>query len=113
MAETSFVDGKPQLKSSVSQTLWGHLLQRNVPSVLREASASSNSTIPLAPVDKAGSSTRMLLYDTQATLEKFSGHVEKLTARVEDTKREVSTAHKVFEFGHEKLLEQNVALSEY
>ena len=55
----------------------------------------------------------MLLYDTQATLEKFSGHVEKLTARVEDTKREVSTAHKVFEFGHEKLLEENVALSEY
>lgn len=55
---------------------------------------------------------RILLHDTQATLEKFSGHVEKLTSGVDDARREVSTAHKVFQFGHEKLVEEHVALRE-
>lgn len=56
---------------------------------------------------------RMLLHDNQATLEKFSGHVEKLTSRVDDAKREIATAHRIFQFGHEKLVEENVSLREY
>lgn len=103
----------PQLKPSVSQALWGHLLQRNVPAALKGNTSLSASSVPVAPVDKAGTSMRMLLHDTQATLEKFSTHIEKLTSRVEDAKREVSTAHKVFQLGHEKLVEENVSLREW
>ena len=56
---------------------------------------------------------RMIFHDTQATLEKFSEHIERLTARVDDAKQEVTSAHKVFQFGHEKLLEENVSLREF
>ena len=100
-------------KPSVSQALWGHLLQRNIPPALRGTPSVATPTIPATPIDKNGTSMRMLLHDNQATLEKFSGHVEKLTSRVEDAKREIATAHKVFQFGHEKLVEENVSLREY
>ena len=102
----------PQLKPSVSQALWGHLRQMNVPPELKGKSGLSATATPITPVDKAGTSMRMLLHDTQATLEKFSGHIEKLTSRVDDAKREVATAHKIFQYGHEKMIEENTALRE-
>lgn len=101
----------PSLKPSVSQGLWGHLRQMNVPPALRGAGLSA-AAVPITPVDKAGTSMRMLLHDTQATLEKFAAHIEKLAGRVDDAKREVGTAHRVFQHGHEKMLEENVALRE-
>ncbi|GJE93323.1 hypothetical protein PsYK624_094820 [Phanerochaete sordida] len=100
----------PTLKPSVSQALWGHLRQMNVPPALKSVAASTSAMTPITPVDKTGTSMRMLLHDTQATLEKFSGHIEKLAGRVDDAKREVTTAHKVFQHGHEKMLEDNAAL---
>lgn len=52
----------------------------------------------------------MLLHDTQATIEKFSARVDGLSAGVQDAKKEITTAHKVFQHGHEKLLEEQVNL---
>ncbi|KIP07088.1 hypothetical protein PHLGIDRAFT_71638 [Phlebiopsis gigantea 11061_1 CR5-6] len=110
MAQKTSGDGPQRGKPSVSQALWGHLLQRNIPPALRGTPSLSSSPVPIAPVDKNGTSMRMLLHDNQATLEKFSGHVEKLTSRVDDAKREIATAHRIFQFGHEKLVEENVSL---
>ncbi|EKM49162.1 uncharacterized protein PHACADRAFT_265773 [Phanerochaete carnosa HHB-10118-sp] len=103
----------PQLRSSVSQALWGHLRQMNVPLALKGKTELSSAPTPVTPVDKAGTSMRMLLHDTQATLEKFSGHIERLTSKVDDAKREVTTAHKAFQYGHEKMLEESIALREW
>lgn len=103
----------PQLKPSVSQALWGHLRQMNVPVALKDKTGLSSTPTPITPIDKAGTSMRMLLHDTQATLEKFSGHIERLTSKVDDAKREVTTAHKAFQYGHEKMLEESVALREW
>lgn len=67
----------------------------------------------MKPVDKAGTSVRMLLHDTQAVLEKFSGRIDKLHGEVEKAKQEVSTSHKVFQHGHDKLVSDQVDLSEF
>lgn len=102
----------PQLKPSVSQALWGHLRSMNVPPALQDKAGLSAAPAPIAPVDRAGTSMRMLLHDTQATLEKFAGHVEGLACRVDEARREVATAHKVFLHGQEKTVEENIKLGE-
>lgn len=104
-----------QTGSSLSHALWGQLLHKSIPPSLNPATRGASSSIHTsttntAPIDRNGTSVRMLLHDTQATLEKFSTRVEKLTARVDDAKRELSTAHKVFQAGHDNLITENVDL---
>ena len=55
---------------------------------------------------------RILLHDTQANLEKFSEHVDKLASGVSETKREMITMQKLFQEDHEKLVGQIVDLGE-
>ncbi|KAL6299542.1 hypothetical protein BKA93DRAFT_742214 [Sparassis latifolia] len=98
-------------RATTSSVLWGHLLQRkNDSSVTPAHSTSASSLSPIVPLDKAGTSMRILLHDTQANLEKFSDRVAKLTIGVHDTKREIVTMQKLFEQDHEKLLEETVNL---
>ena len=102
--------------SRATAGLWGHLLSKHGVSRTLPPSTASGSFIgkahipAIAPLDKAATSTRILLHDTQATLEKFSSHVEKLTNKVDDAKREIVMAHKVFHTGQEKMIEENVDL---
>jgi hypothetical protein len=46
----------------------------------------SSAPLPIAPVDKTGTSVRLLLHDNQATLEKFSEKVDKLLKGLEDSR---------------------------
>lgn len=55
---------------------------------------------------------RILLHDTQANLEKFSAHVDKLASGVSETKREMMTMQKLFQEDHDKLVGQIVDLGE-
>ena len=55
---------------------------------------------------------RILLHDTQANLEKFSEHVDKLANGVSETKREMMTMQKLFQEDHEKVVGQIVDLGE-
>ncbi|KAF9461534.1 hypothetical protein BDZ94DRAFT_1167480 [Collybia nuda] len=89
-------------RTPTSIALWSHLLRKE------PLPAPPNSEIdpllaPLAPIDKNATSTRVLLYDTQGHLERFSIHVEKLCSTIEDVKREISTANTLFQSEHEKL----------
>lgn len=65
--------------ATVSSTLWAHLLRKDKPSTSIQAMSS-----PIAPADKTGTSVRLLLHDTQATMEKFSEKVDKLISGVQD-----------------------------
>jgi len=101
---------KPQ-RSAASTALWAHLLRKDIP-VISQTSSNTLTNPPIAPLDKAGTSMRILLHDTQANLEKFSEHVDKLASGVSETKREMITMQKLFQEDHEKLVGQIVDLGE-
>ncbi|EEB97985.1 hypothetical protein MPER_02591 [Moniliophthora perniciosa FA553] len=88
--------------------MWAHLLRKNT-----TGSTSTPTALPLpplAPADKNATSTRILLHDTQANLQKFSERVEKMTQNVENTRREISTVKTLFQDEHEALVGEMVDL---
>lgn len=75
----------------MSSTLWAHLLNK-------EATASgpglhtglaSLGLAASAPADKAGTSVRILLHDTQATMEKLGERVDKLLSEAMDSRQKL------------------------
>lgn len=77
--------------STISSTLWAHLLTKDTTasgSGLKAGLASARLSAP-APADKAGTSVRILLHDTQATIEKFSERVDRLVSGAEDSHRKL------------------------
>ncbi|KAH8103827.1 hypothetical protein BXZ70DRAFT_665670 [Cristinia sonorae] len=99
----------PSTSRSSLPPLWTQLLHRNPPAF--NLAAGSAPMPPIAPVDKAGTSVRILLHDTQVQFEKFSERVVKLTDGVEVAKREVVTMQKLFEREHERILDEMVELA--
>ncbi|KAF9649171.1 hypothetical protein BDM02DRAFT_1941011 [Thelephora ganbajun] len=79
----------PGLK--MSSTLWAHLLNKDAiatGSGLKTGLASVGLTAS-GPTDKAGTSIRILLHDTQATIEKFSRRVDTLVSEAEDSRQKL------------------------
>ncbi|PIL25363.1 hypothetical protein GSI_13253 [Ganoderma sinense ZZ0214-1] len=68
-------------------------------------------TPSIAPLDKAGASTRILLHDTQAHLERFGERVVQLTTGVADAKRELVAVQKLYQEDHEQLVERMIGLA--
>ncbi len=99
---------KPRHLDTTSQ-LWGHLLQPKSDSS-RPNSDSTTMCPPIAPTDKTATSIRILLHDTRANLEDFSTRVHKLTDTIDETKREISGVQKLFQVGHEQVIEEVVSL---
>jgi hypothetical protein len=114
MATTIIPDQQPTIRkpqrSTASTALWAHLLRKDVPATSQASCTPTNP--PIAPLDKAGTSMRLLLHDTQANLEKFSERVDKLAGGVSETKGEMVTMQKLFQEDHEKLVGQTVDLGE-
>ena len=101
---------KPQ-RSAASTALWAHLLRKDaIPDASNANTLPSNP--PLVPFDKAGTSMRILLHDTQANFEKFSERADKLFGAVSETKRETITMQQLFQDDREKLVGQTVDLGE-
>ena len=101
---------KPQ-RSAASTALWAHLLRKDaIPDASNASTLPSNP--PLVPFDKAGTSMRILLHDTQANFEKFSERADKLFGAVSETKRETITMQQLFQDDREKLVGQTVDLGE-
>ncbi|KAI0774768.1 hypothetical protein BD413DRAFT_491923 [Trametes elegans] len=105
-----------QSRSNASTALWGHLLRKTgASSQAPPSSATSTSTFgkhtpSIAPVDKAGASTRILLHDTQAHLENFTERVTRLTTGLDDAKRELIAVQKLYQDDHEQIMERVIAL---
>ncbi|KAK7061958.1 hypothetical protein R3P38DRAFT_2832540 [Favolaschia claudopus] len=78
--------------------LWGQLLRKNT-----LATPSTVPVPPTAPLDKTGTSMRILLHDTQTNFEKFSARVERLTSGIDDTKRELVIVKDLFQGAQESL----------
>jgi len=75
----------------MSSTLWAHLLNKDTTasgSGLQTGLASTVLTTS-APVDRTGTSVRILLHDTQATIEKFSERVDRLVSGAEESQQKL------------------------
>jgi hypothetical protein len=72
-------NGLSSTTMSTSSTLWAHLLRKD-----RTNEPIPAISVPIAPADKTGTSVRLLLHDTQATLEKFSQRIDKLVKGVDE-----------------------------
>ncbi|KAI0832143.1 hypothetical protein BC628DRAFT_1351874 [Trametes gibbosa] len=103
-------------RPTASTALWGHLLRKTGSSQVPSSSATSTTTLgkntqSIAPLDKAGASTRILLHDTQAHLERFTDRVTELTGGVCDTKRELIAVQKLYQDEHEAVLDRITGLT--
>ena len=77
--------------STKSSTLWAHLLNKDTTasgSGLKTGLALTGLTAS-APTDKTGTSVRILLHDTQATIEKFSERVDRLVSEAEESRQKL------------------------
>jgi flagellar biosynthesis/type III secretory pathway protein FliH len=75
----------------MTSTLWAHLLNKDTTASglgLKTGLAAVEPT-GSAPADRAGTSVRILLHDTQATIEKFSERVDKLVSEAEDSRQKL------------------------
>ena len=93
---------------STASTLWAHLLHHRAPS-----SAQIPAFAQLTPQEKAGTSTRILLHDTHARLEKFSERANAIFSEVETSRREMVRVREEVEDAREKELEAIVQLGAF
>ena len=93
-----------------STALWAHLLRKDTLAPSSNSSGLSNP--PIAPLDKTGTSMRILLHDTQSNFEKFSARVDKLYAGVAEAKEEIMMVKTLFQGEHEILNGEMVDLGE-
>ncbi|KAI9441703.1 hypothetical protein H4582DRAFT_1780597, partial [Lactarius indigo] len=95
---------------STASTLWAHLLQD-------QRGPSRGAQIPtfaqLTPQDKASASTRILLHDTHARLEKFSERANTIFSEVEASRREMVRVREEVEGAREQEFEAIVQLGAF
>jgi hypothetical protein len=79
---SNFIPPMPssQTPSTASAALWAHL--RRPPATYHAPTSSA----PITPVDKTGTSMRVLLSDTQVNFERFGERVGRLIDGVEETR---------------------------
>ncbi|KAL4250467.1 hypothetical protein ABKN59_007000 [Abortiporus biennis] len=94
-------------RTTVSNALWGHLISTSLKD--NNNTNQSKPTTSIAPVDRNATSTRILLHDTQHSLEKFSEKIQKLTDTVDDAKRQIQSVEKLFQQEHESVVESVVS----
>ncbi|KAI0002143.1 hypothetical protein BJV74DRAFT_34673 [Russula compacta] len=90
---------------STASTLWAHLLNPRGPSKDKANPTQLPSHAQLTPQDKAGTSTRILLHDTHARLEKFSERANSIFVEIEASRREMVRVREEVESAREKELD--------
>jgi hypothetical protein len=94
--------------STASSTLWAHLLNKDATasgSGLNSGLASLGLAAS-APADKTGTSVRILLHDTQATIEKFSDRVDRLLSEAEGSRQKLLARNEEVNDEVERLVRQ-------
>ncbi|KAK0488662.1 hypothetical protein IW261DRAFT_1440863 [Armillaria novae-zelandiae] len=90
----------PSRRTPAASVLWAHLLRKDT---LAAPPSLDVPLPPVAPIDRTGTSLRILLHDTQAHIERFSEHVEKLTKGADEAKQELGLTKTLFQREHEEL----------
>jgi hypothetical protein len=116
MTSTHTPTSRPVQHPSASTALWAHLLRKDVSALAPSSSTNpipSGSYVPIAPIDKNGTSMRILLLDASNNLEKFSARVDKLITGLGETKTEIVAVHRMFRDENEKLANDLVDVGEH
>ncbi|KAF8892132.1 hypothetical protein BD779DRAFT_1511049 [Infundibulicybe gibba] len=93
-----------------STTLWAHLFRTGTEGIVSDETALGRVVPPLTPLDKTGTSMRILLHDTQARFEQFSTRIDTLLVGVRDAHAGIVRVQEMFERGHEDLGEDITSL---
>jgi hypothetical protein len=109
MATTASTSTPSSPLPSTASTLWAHLLDHSGPS--KANATPRHPYAQLTPQDKAGTSTRILLHDTHARLEKFSERANAIFSAIETSKREMVRVREEVESAREKELDTIAQLS--
>jgi len=107
MAATTGTSTPSSPLPSTADTLWSHLLNHRGSSKSNATSATQFSSYAqqLTPQDKAGTSTRILLHDTHARLEKFSDRANAIFSGIEASRLEMVRVREQVESARESELE--------
>jgi hypothetical protein len=108
MATTAGTSTPSSPLPSTASTLWA-LLDHYDPSSAIKAQPLSHAQV--TPQNKAGTSTRILLHDTHARLEKFSERANSIFSGVEASRREMVRVREEVESAREKELDTIAQLS--
>jgi hypothetical protein len=111
MATTAGPSSPSSPLPSTTSTLWAHLLHHRAPS--RTNGTQIPTSAQLTPQDKASTSTRILLHDTHARLEKFSERANAIFSEVETSRREMVRVREEVEGAREKELDAIVQLGAF
>ncbi|KAF7291017.1 hypothetical protein HMN09_01280800 [Mycena chlorophos] len=90
---------------NANNALWGQLV-RKATAVARDAPPVA----PTAPLDKTGTSMRVLLHDTQSNFERFAIRVDSLSSGIEDAHREIVAVKDLFGGAQESLVNDVVGV---
>ena len=96
---------------STASTLWACVLDHRGSSTGNAITAQLPSYPQFTPQDKTGTSTRMLLHDTHARLEKFSERANLVFSEIEASKREIVRVREDVEGARERELDTIAQLS--
>lgn len=77
------------------EALWAHVLRKDRLGL--QPRNLDMPQIPAAPVDRNATSTRILLYDTQARLEQFSSKADAMLKGMQDANHQLKTTGMLFE----------------
>ncbi|KAG6861278.1 hypothetical protein C0995_002086 [Termitomyces sp. Mi166 len=97
-------------RTPASTSLWAHLLRKDTSARGQSPNKLGPVLPPITPLDKNGTSMRILLHDTQAHLDRFSERSDKLFSIIDETKREISIVNTLFQREHGTLTEELVDL---
>ncbi|KAG6841463.1 hypothetical protein C0991_010888 [Blastosporella zonata] len=97
-------------RTPASTSLWAQLLRKDTK---MQSINSGNVVPPIAPLDKNGTSMRILLHDTQAHLDKFSASANKLFTGVDEATREIAMVNTLFQREHDTLTDELVELEQH
>ncbi|KZP30546.1 hypothetical protein FIBSPDRAFT_777305, partial [Athelia psychrophila] len=99
-------------KASIALIRYLHPASTTLSQTSPDLLSTKNMNIPpIIPQDRSGTSMRMLIHDTQAMFEKYSGCANDLLKGVGEAKRTMIVAQKLFEEDHEKIVGQTVDLA--
>lgn len=96
---------------STASTLWARVIEPRGSSTGNAITAQLPPCAQFTPQDKTGTSTRMLLHDTHARLEKFSERANLVFSEIEASKREMVRVREDFENARERELDTIAQLS--
>nr|GAT58225.1 predicted protein [Mycena chlorophos] len=90
---------------NANNALWGQLVRKAT-----TAARDAPPVAPTAPLDKTGTSMRVLLHDTQSNFERFANRVDSLSSGIEDAHREIVAVKDLFGGAQESLVNDVVGV---